>query len=138
LDGLTVPGVLGEKPDVCSMVIVSSFALRGFGVTICVGDSACFCAPVFAELLELPRRWWVTVCLLMPCLATLCDLLTATMLLVGEVTATLFPPAVVLLLPVPLRDEDITGLLSGLRTCRGLIPVRTEIWFAGTVAARER
>jgi hypothetical protein len=74
------------------MVIVSPFALRGFGVTICVGDLACFCAPVFAELPELPelpRWWWVTVCLLIPCLATLCDLLTAMVLLVGDVTATL-------------------------------------------------
>lgn len=60
------------------------------------------------------------------------------MLLVGEVTPALLPPGVVLLLPVPFCNEDVTGLLTGLRTCKGLIPVRTDISAAGAVAARER
>ena len=60
------------------------------------------------------------------------------MLLAGEVTPAFWPPGVVLLLPVPFGDEDITGLLTGLRTCKGLIPVRTDISAAGDAAARER
>jgi hypothetical protein len=60
------------------------------------------------------------------------------MLLVGEVTTVFWSPGAILLLPVPFRDEDFTGLLTGLRTCKGLIPVRTEISAAGAVAARER
>lgn len=59
--------------------------------------------------------------------------------LVGEVTAGLWPAANVLtLLPVPFRDEDFTGLLTDLRTCKGLIPVRTDVSDAGAVAARKR
>ena len=60
------------------------------------------------------------------------------MLLVGEVIPAFWLPGVVSLLPVPFRDEDVTGLLTGLRTCKGLIPVRTEISAAGAGAARER
>lgn len=46
------------------------------------------------------------------------------------------PPAAGLLLPVPLRDEDIAPLPAGFRICIGLIPVRTDI-SAGAVVARE-
>ena len=60
------------------------------------------------------------------------------MLLVGEVMPAFWPPGVILLLPIPFCDEDVTGLLIGLRTCNGLIPVRTDISAAGAVAARER
>ena len=57
LDWSLVLLVPGKKSDVCSMSMVSPFALRGLGATILVGDFVCFCAPVLAELPELPLRW---------------------------------------------------------------------------------
>lgn len=68
------PVALGKNPEVSSMVKASPFALRGRGATIgVVGVLALLFAIALAEVLEHPRRWCLTTCLLSPDFAIFCD-----------------------------------------------------------------